>query len=302
MKRMIKKCFLCLMVLAICMFFTSCMKKMTASFKMNKTLDALIQSDVSFQSSYVLFNSILYADGQTEMRLDNLLDEATYDFKEFLVGLDGFYYTVYTSNQGRDWHLVKISRSELTPEILYTISYDETENHVYQYGDWRLNQFSEQRAFYHEGKIVLSNGERVFEYAIEENTCVEYLYNEYEFPINHIKYEYLESDVIRFTIDEKEYICSFEKLAEKNAQIQTLYAIPTQQIYSGITCEQYFLDSDSVQIINGEIYILGYIFDYRAGKHIVIMHYDPIVDDCVILDHAYTGADFEELYLVNIKE
>lgn len=218
--------------------------------------------------SYVCFDT-LYHEGNTYYFPDLLKKEkvkgdfnAVYRIKE---GRIWFMFSQLAPEGGQIWNIASITTEKADFKIHYSGSFcmsEQAESYYPYSNDGTEDYYSKVPGYYHEGKIVMTDREKLIEFDPETETATEFSAAEYTFPSNEVTIDIQDFRKIIVSTAEQTKILDADDSAPKGKSFEKLLQ------YGKI---EYLFDV--VQEIDGKIYVFCRVLNKVGETHMAVFQY-----------------------------
>lgn len=163
-------------------------------------------------------------------------------------------------------------------------------------------RYSDKSSFFDRGNIVITDGTTVCVYDVEEGGVSVVAYDDYSFPDDSIKYEIIEHQEVNISkeIDggNTTKTITLDSLKESSGSIGKLLEWSDKKTWSGESRFDTFFDS--VQYVNGEIYIVCEVQNYLGETYAIVLNYDFDSEECKYVCSRFVGDRLNgDFYLVD---
>lgn len=244
--------------------------------KADKKLDT-IQSEVQELPLAMRYSTLVGED--LELNLDKVLENNGYNSytDECLCFYEDKVYFVFSYMDGIDekrvWNIASVNFDGTNFEIEYSNAFDG-----FYYNEATNKNNLEKSGYFKNGVIVLNDTQKVVEYDILSAKSTEFVFDEYNFIENEIDYEIVDYNKITFTKNNVEKTLTLEELKKSNGAISEICGIYDKKTVSTETGLEYFFDS--VQFVDGKVYLLCRVLNFGGHTTVVVLEYDFETNSC----------------------
>lgn len=244
--------------------------------KADKKLDT-IQSEVQELPLAMRYSTLVGED--LELNLDKVLENNGYNSytDESLCFYEDKVYFVFSYmddiNEKRVWNIASVNFDGTNFEIEYSNAFDG-----FYYNEATNKNNLEKSGYFKNGVIVLNDTQKVVEYDILSGKSTEFVFNEYNFIENEIDYEIVDYNKITFTKNNVEKTLTLEELKKSDGAISEICGIYDKKTVSTETGLEYFFDS--VQFVDGKVYLLCRVLNFGGHTTVVVLEYDFETNSC----------------------
>ena len=244
--------------------------------KADKKLDT-IQSEVQELPLAMRYSTLVGED--LELNLDKVLENNGYNSytDECLCFYEDKVYFVFSYmddiNEKRVWNIASVNFDGTNFEIEYSNAFDG-----FYYNEATNKNNLEKSGYFKNGVIVLNDTQKVVEYDILSAKSTEFVFDEYNFIENEIDYEIVDYNKITFTKNNVEKTLTLEELKKSNGAISEICGIYDKKTVSTETGLEYFFDS--VQFVDGKVYLLCRVLNFGGHTTVVVLEYDFETNSC----------------------
>lgn len=236
-----------------------------------------IQSEVQEIPLAMRYSTLVGED--FELDIDKVLESNGYgsDIDDCFCSYKGKVYFIFSylddNNEKRVWNIGSVNFDGTNFEIEYSNAFDG-----FYYNEATNKNNSEKSGYFKNGVIVLNDTQKVVEYDILSGKSTEFVFNEYNFIENEIDYEIVDYNKITFTKNNEEKTLTLKELKKSNGAISEICSIYDKKTLSTETGLEYFFDS--VQLIDGKVYLLCRVLNFGGHTSVVLLEYDFETNSC----------------------
>lgn len=292
-KSFVKKYWLLIVVLALLVLATALI---LPDFIALKQMDARArewEGYINDRTAYVLYKTVYWGSEGSSLDLqERLTNFGITHFYEVYAVIDG---RIYFSSGGEAeegfafaWQIASVSVSGDDLRVHATLQLSQVIGYTPYY--YASAPYEEKNGYYYDGKIVLSDHNKVLVYTIATQTvetfeCAEYIYPEQ----TSVLWE--DNSTLNFTwmSNGTENAVSMQKLAEEQEVFAEIYALRQEDTVDGDSCLSLFFSKDRITILDGTPYIVGRILNRYGGSYAVLIKYDLSAGQA-----QYQGAYYTE--------
>lgn len=224
-----------------------------------------------------------------EWSMGTLLEENGIDgsFQEALAMNDDHVWFVYTyqeeDTKEKVWNIAALDLETGQINTLYTEVFGD---HYRVITDGLKNK----SAFYHNGKIVLTDHEKLTEYDIQTGSIRNMPESEYDYPDFSWNAEITDHKTIRITNDTKERVIKPESLAQSSEAFSAILESGDRKIWNGEVSSQYLFDS--VQTDGENCYIFCRLMNWHGESYAIVFEYHMDSEKLQYCFYRYTSERF----------
>lgn len=226
-----------------------------------------------------------------------LCDNQHKDFSNMLCVYNNIVYFVYEVEDA--WCVASVDMDTLEMHTHFKL-----ENPAEIYNIWPTpGDFKKLNGYYYDGKIVLNDHKTVLEYDLTTRSTTQYSYSEYNFPVIKVYGSNIDSETIIINTESGEKVFTLEEISKKSSAIATIYSFKDRLNWKKRPHIIRFFSENSVQYVDGKIYVIGEMRDYYGQAYAVIFEYDEAKNKWKYITNVYTWDSADEAYIVpHIKE
>lgn len=192
------------------------------------------------------------------------------------------------------WSIASINLSSLEIQTHFkfqnpNVAYDKYAN---------SEKYSERNSYYNNGKIVLNDFNSVWEYNLHTNSSKQYGYDEYDFYVSEIYGNTVDDKTIEIHKQNDKKTFTFYEMSEDSIGISTIYSFKDRKMWDGRPYITDFFIENSVQYVNGKIYVIGECKDRTGGAYAVILEYDETQNKWKYITSVYIWNPADKAYIV----
>lgn len=300
-----KKIIILLGVLVIFLSFTGCISKRV----MDKRLNSL-ERETDNVPVYVSYGDI-YINGE-KISCDKFIKERRGEVSEVFVVKDNRiwflwsrYITVDKPYDTGIWSISSVALDGTDMEVHWSGEFcnSESANITYMRREyhWDENRFTVVNGYYYDGKIVLTDHDKLVEYNMTRGTAIEFKASEYEYPEVPLIADIQDHQKICFTKGTETRTIDLETAANNSEAFRKIKELEDKGDWENVPLLEYLFDS--VQMVNDDIFIICRIINYSGETHAVIFEYDFDSNTCKYAFNHYTNDIIStDLYLIPVIE
>lgn len=228
-----------------------------------------------------------------EWRMRTLLEEKGIDgsFREALAVDDDRVWFVYTCQEEESkekvWNLATLEL--LTGQI--QTHYTEVFGDHYRVNNGLCNDYLQGKSgFYHDGKIVLTDHEKLTEYDIETGKTRSISASEYDYPDYAWSAEITDHKTVRITKGALEAVLTPESLAQSSEAFAVILESGENRIWNGTASSKYLFDN--VQTDGEKCYIFCRMLNWNGDSYAFVFRYDMESEALEYCFYLYTDDVF----------
>ena len=300
-----KKLIILSVVLLIFLSFTGCISKRVMDRRLNS-----LKRETDNVPVYVSYGDI-YINGE-KINCDEFIKERRGEVSEVFAVKDNriwFLWSTYiTVDKPYDtgiWSISSVALDGTDMEVHWSGEFCNSESADISYAineyHWDENRFAVVNGYYYNGKIVLTDHDKLVEYNMTDGTAIEFKASEYEYPEVPLIADIQEHQKICFTKGTETRTIDLETAANNSKAFRKIKELEGKSDWENVPLLEYLFDS--VQMINDDIYIICRIINYSGETHAVIFEYDFDSNTCKYAFNQYTNDIIRTyLYLVPVIE
>lgn len=200
-----------------------------------------------------------------------------YSLKEILCVAEQQAYFVYCdSTEDCIWRVASIDLE--TREIADLVQFKDVHD-----GNYRPNytgQYADRCGYFHDGKIVLNDKNRVLIYDIRDGTGTITDYDTYAFP----KYEVNGDDT-----EEQKFTFTLQEMADKSENFARIHVMGNKTTWDGTARSYESFGNRDLYAVDGKIYTIESILNYGGEAHMFIFEYDKDNDRWLYVSKCFAG-------------
>lgn len=268
---------ICSVFLVVSFLFVGILFLLPDQTKADKQLST-IQSEVQEIPLAIRYSTLI--GDNFELNLDEVLENNGYgsDMNECLCSYNGKVYFVFISSMDgvedkKVWNIATVDFDGTNFEVKYSDVFNG-----FYYNEATNKNNVEKCGYFYNGVIVLNDKQKVVEYDIISGKGTEFTFDEYDFFENELDYQIVDNNKISFTKNNVEKTLTLEELKKSNGAISEICGIYDKKTVSTETGLEYFFDS--VQFVDGKVYLLCRVLNFGGHTTVVVLEYDFETNSC----------------------
>lgn len=245
---------------------------------------------------YVHFNTIYM--GDEVINLDSVLDNENYIVEQvFCVDENKIYFCYrYRENANVNWCLATVETETLKVNIIFkeTFSFEHNRYDVVVSKDYK-----ERSGYFYDNKIIITDYSKLIEYNINTAVCSEYEYADYNHPCMDLSWKTSPNNgAISLYRQTDKWFINKEILSSKSDVAKKIIDKNAHNIWSGDNSLMYFFDS--VQIVNGEVYLICSVLGYFGSTYALVFCCDLAEQEYNYVGYCFTDdvINEKEFYII----
>ena len=296
-----KKKIIISVVFLLYLSFSGCVSKKVMDNRLNS-----LKMETETMPVYVCYRSI-YINGE-KINSDKFIEGESGDIDEIFVIKDSriwFLWSIYNKPCDTEiWNITSVAMDGTDRKVHWSGDFCNSESADYSYTR-KANRWNEYyttaNGYYHDGKIVLTDHDKLVEYNMADNTATEYKASEYEYPEVPLIIDIQEHQKIYFTKEAETKVIDLDTAAQNSEAFKKIKELEEKKDWQGVSLLFYLFDN--VQIANGDVFIICRIINYGGETHAVVFKYDFYTNTCKYAFNQYTdGIISNYLYVVPVIE
>lgn len=296
-----KRVFCVLLVVLLCLSMTGCSlfsKGNLSRTKLNERFDAY-EPEVSETIPYVYFNTLIFDD--VSLDFDNLIGAGTFH-EVYAVQGDTVWFGYADDERTEDgfctWNIATVRLDGTNITVCYSgvfgVGDGADKNYTQSNVGWSDHN---DNGYYHEGKIVLTDGVKTVALDLQTNQPTEFAAADYGHPTATVKAEKVDSQTIVFAKD------GVQKTFDVNCAKQTsdifgdLYELEKEKNWEGVSCLSKLFAG--VQVVGDKAYVFCRVLNWDGETHALVFGYDYDTNGCKYVFHRFMNdLILHRLYVV----
>lgn len=301
----VKKTICFMLVLCTICLLSGCFDNLTQEQKMTKKLDSLL-CETDIKPSYVCFDTIYMQD--TSLNMEQVCDRyGSGNFEEvFLVEQNRiwFLFTTKQTNGSENWHIATVDDTGNDLQVVYQGNFCFTETADPYYSSTishKANNYQERNGFYWDGKIVLTDHDKLIEFDVHSKIATEFLYRDYTIPVDEISIQIHNNQEIVFSFAGQKQKLDSTLAASTSPAFKSLMKLESETTWNGKSKLTYLFDQ--VQIVQGVPYIICRILNKQGETYAAVFVYDKSNNQCAYAFYCYTNDLINSsLYIIPVLD
>lgn len=249
-------------------------------------------------SAYVCFNELSYID--KSINLKTVLNDGKSNLQQVfcIYGDKAFFTYQYLNDYELHICLASIELDGENKNIIFDeiFSYDSRFNYTPKFDV----DYSDRNSYIFNGKIVVTDFEKLVEFDVMSNETTVYKYHSYPMNLSNISWCKEDIQTIVVANKNKKVVLNEEALVKSSLNASELFTNNNNMIWNRRKSLEHFFDS--IQIVNGEIYLIGRGLNFWGSTYAIIFTCDIDNQSYSYSGYKYVGdlINQEEFYIVPV--
>ncbi|MBE6751951.1 MAG: hypothetical protein E7556_05420 [Ruminococcaceae bacterium] len=259
-------------------------------------LEMLFYKTESTAVSYVYFNDV-YING-SKLNIDDVLDDKTKSLKQvFCIDNGRIYFAYsYTVNDKTHYVLASINSDDSELKIIWDEVFDYMNSWECQF-DYYVD-YSSRNGYYYDGKIIVTDFDKLIEYDLKTEVCRIMKFYEYEQPIIDLEIKKNNSQEYLFSYNNSSFLINEDFFIENSEVANKILLKNKLSIWNGDSPTNCFIDS--VKVVGEQVFVVCSIKNFSGTSYAIVFEINPEQQICNYVGFKIVGGVIHdsEFYIV----
>lgn len=259
-------------------------------------LEMLFYKTESTAVSYVYFNEV-YSDAR-KLNIDDVLDDKTKSLKQVFCIENNRIYFCYSYNENEESHYALASVD--FDGLEFTVIWDEVFDYMNSCGYQNnfSDDYSSKTGYYYNGKIIVTDFDKLIEYDLKTKACRNIKFHEYEQPVIDLEIKKNNSQEYLLNYNNNSFLINEDFFIRNSEVAKKILDKNKLSIWNGDSPTNCFIDS--IKMIGEQIFVVCSIKNFSGTSYAIVFEINPQKQICHYVGFKVVGGVIHdsEFYVV----